>query len=98
MPADSQTLLRILDIQLLSSIKVMCGTIDNTTNGRKFDAQTRQTADSQNCRVDRVPQTKPDAGNMSGGKTNIPNYLNSTTIKTHARLCSFPVTTKKLTK
>ena len=60
----------------------MCETIENKTNDRKFDVQTRHAADSQNCSTNRDLQKRLDADNTCGGKSNIPNYLNSSTNKT----------------
>ena len=52
---------------------------DNKTD-RKFDAQTRNATDSQNYKTGTHRQ-KPDTDNVSGDKTNIPNYINSSTTK-----------------
>ena len=76
---NGPVLLRMSNIELVFIIRVKCEAIDNKTNDRKFDAQTRHAADSQNCSTNRDPLTKPDAYNMRGDKTNTPNYLNSST-------------------
>ena len=57
-------LLRMPDIELLGAIRIMCETIYNKTNDRKFDVQTRHAADSQNCSTT-GPTEKPDANNAS---------------------------------
>ena len=75
MPGNDPTLLRMPDIELLSLIGVMCETIDNKTTSRKFDVQTWHLVDSQNCRTNWDPQTKPDEDSMCEDKTNIPDYL-----------------------
>ena len=70
-------------IALLGIIQVLCKTIDNKTNDRKSDVQTRY-ADSQDCGTYKDLQTKLESvDNMSGDKTSISNYLNSSTNKTH---------------
>ena len=43
--------------------------------------QTRHQADSQNRRTNRDPQAKLDEDSMGADKTNIPDYLNSSTSK-----------------
>ena len=48
----------------------------------KCDTQTRHAADSQDCSKNRDPQTNMDANNMSGDKTNTPDYLNSSVTPT----------------
>ena len=57
-PGDGPALLRMPDIELLDIQRVMCGTVDNKTNGRKFDSQTKHVADSQKCKTNRDPQAK----------------------------------------
>ena len=77
----AQHLLEMPDIKLLSVIRVMCEVRDNKTNDMNFNTQIgmQQTA--------RIPgwnlQTKLDADTVIGDKTNIPNYPNSSTNKTH---------------
>ena len=46
-PGDGPALLRMPDIELLGIIRVMCERIGNKANARKFDMQTRHSADSQ---------------------------------------------------
>ena len=82
MPGDGPALLGVPEIELLSIIIVMCETINNKTNDRKFDMGTRHAEDSQNFITNKDPQTKLDADNASGDKTNILNYHNSSTNKT----------------
>ena len=82
-PVDAPVLLGMPDIELIGIIRVMCETIDNNKSDRKFDMQTRHASDSQNCKANRDPQTKPDADNASGNKTNILDYLNFCTNKIH---------------
>ena len=81
MPGDGPALLSRPDIELFSVIGVMCETIDNKTNERKFDTQTRHAADSQNCSTNRDSQTKLDVDNVSRDKTNTPGYPNISTNK-----------------
>ena len=57
-PGDGPALLGMPDIELFGIIRVMCGTIDNKTNDRKFDAQTRHAADGQNCSTNKCPQSQ----------------------------------------
>ena len=63
MPGDGPALLRMPDMEFLGIIRIMCETIGNKTNNRKFDTQTRQVADSQSC------NTKPDVDSTSRDKT-----------------------------
>ena len=79
-------------------INVICETIDNKANNRKFGVQTRHAANSQNCSTNRGLQTKPNADNTSGDKTHIPDYLSSSKTKLKCLIIFIPVTTKKLTK
>ena len=46
-PGDGTALLRMPDIELPSIMTVMCETIGNKTNDRRFDTQTRHAEDSQ---------------------------------------------------
>ena len=82
MPGDGPALLRMVDIELLGIITVMCETMDDKTTSRKLDLQTRHAADSQNCQTNRDLQAKLDKGSTSKSKTSISNYLNSITSKT----------------
>ena len=86
-PGNGPALFGMPDIELLSMIRVMCETIDNKINDKRFDAQTRYAADSQNCSTNRDPQTKSDADNAHGDKTNTLDYLSSSTNKTQISDC-----------
>ena len=44
-------------IELFDVIIVMCETIDNKTNDRRFDMQTRHATDRQNCSINKRLQT-----------------------------------------
>ena len=79
---DGPAVLGMPDIELLGVIRVICEAIDNETNDKKLDVQTRHQADSQNCSTNRDPQAKPYGDNVSRDKTSKPNYLNSSTNKT----------------
>ena len=82
-PGDSPALPGIPGIEQFGIIRVLCGTIDIKTINRKFDAQTKHAADSQNCKTNSDTQVRSDVDNTNGDKTNIPDYLNSRTNKTH---------------
>ena len=56
-------LLGMPDMELLGIIRVMCETIDNKTNDRKFYLQNRHTVVGQNWSTNRDLQTKLDADN-----------------------------------
>ena len=81
-PGNGLILLRMLDIELLSIIRVMCEIIGNKATNKKFETQTRP-GDSQNCKTNKDPQAKQYAESVSKDKTNIPDYLNFSTNKTH---------------
>ena len=98
MPGDGPALLRIPDKELLGIIRVICEAIDKKTANRKFAAQTRYAADSQNCKTNGDLQEKLDADSISEDKTNIPNYLNSSTNKTPMPDYFNSNNNKKLTK
>ena len=67
-------LLRMPDIELLGVIRVMCETVGNKANNRKFYVHTRHAADSQNCSTNMGLQTKSDVDNARGDKTHILDY------------------------
>ena len=82
-PGNDPALLGMQDIELFSRIGVMCEQIDSKMTDRKFDTHTRCAADSHNYKSNRCLQEKLDADNVNGDKTIIPNYLNSSTNRTH---------------
>ena len=69
-PGNGPALLRMPDIKLLNIVRVMCETIDNKTNDRKFDVQIRHAAENQNCSTNRSLQTKLDANDSSRDEKN----------------------------
>ena len=82
-PGDDPALLRLPDIELLGIIRGIFEIIENKSNDRTFDIQTRHEASSHNCKIHRDPQAKLNAYSGSEDKINIPNYLNSSIRKTH---------------
>ena len=59
MPDNGPALLRMSDIELLGIIRDMFETIDRKTTDRKFDVQTRHTADDQSCKTNRDLKARP---------------------------------------
>ena len=72
---DIPVLLGMLDIELLSILRMACDIIGEPHESGKFDLQTIETSSSPSCRANEALQIKTDRADIHDDKINMRDYF-----------------------
>ena len=75
MSEDDPALLGMLDIELLSILKVACGLVEDQQANSKYDSQTIQLFNGYSCKANTVQHIKTDDADADDANSNMPDYF-----------------------
>ena len=78
-PADSQTLLGMPDIELLQILKIMCEVVEGQQADKKFDSKTMELSSTVSCRVNTDWESRSDNADVININLNMSDYFSSST-------------------